>query len=444
MAKRKVLFVAHNHPSVHPGGAQQYAYEIFRAFRDSSEFEPLLLARTDIPASHSAEPHPGTPFTTVEGEADQYFLFTNSESYDWIYESSRDKRLYTQHIADFLLAHRPDIVHLQHTTEIGYDLIRQIHNTLPAAPILYTLHEYMPICLEHGQMVRTTDNSLCESASPFRCHECFPQIAPETFFLRQRFIQKQFGLVDLFLAPSHFLRERFIDWGIPPERIVYEEHGRPMSAPLKIPIADRPRNRFGFFGQITPFKGMDVLLQAMLCLKNGAGSNAQGPHLWLHGANLHTQNEAFQARFRELLSQVDDNVTFVGQYDQSQLPELMAAIDWVIVPSTWWENAPLVIQEAFMHKRPVICSNIGGMAEKVADDVNGLHFPVGSPGALAETMSRAATTPGLWDRLRAQIPPVYSIAEAVDSLSMIYRSLLETGLADNPRDSAPLPQRAGT
>ena len=43
----------------------------------------------------------------------------------------------------------------------------------------------------------------------------------------------------------------------------------------------------------------------------------------------------------------------------------MSEIDWVVVPSRWWENSPLVIQEAFMHGRPVICSGIGGMAEKV-------------------------------------------------------------------------------
>ena len=55
----------------------------------------------------------------------------------------------------------------------------------------------------------------------------------------------------------------------------------------------------------------------------------------------------------------------------------MAEIDWVVVPSIWWENSPLVIQEAFLHGRPVICSDIGGMAEKVRHGVDGLHFRVG-------------------------------------------------------------------
>ena len=53
-----------------------------------------------------------------------------------------------------------------------------------------------------------------------------------------------------------------------------------------------------------------------------------------------------------------------------------------------------------MHGRPVICSDIGGMAEKVTDGVNGLHFAAGNPAQLAETIRLAVSTPGLWDRLR--------------------------------------------
>ena len=83
----------------------------------------------------------------------------------------------------------------------------------------------------------------------------------------------------------------------------------------------------------------------------------------------------------------------------------MGACDWVVVPSIWWENSPLVIQEAFARGRPVICSDVGGMAEKVADGVDGLHFERGNPASLADTIERAITTPGLWDRLRAGITP---------------------------------------
>ena len=102
----------------------------------------------------------------------------------------------------------------------------------------------------------------------------------------------------------------------------------------------------------------------------------------------------------------------------------MADIDWVVVPSRWWENSPLVIQEAFMHGRPVICSDIGGMAEKVTDGVNGLHFTVGDPDHLAQTIAAGGADAGLWEQLRAGIPPVYAMDEHTRNLTAIYNELI--------------------
>lgn len=103
----------------------------------------------------------------------------------------------------------------------------------------------------------------------------------------------------------------------------------------------------------------------------------------------------------------------------------MRNVAWMVIPSVWWENSPLVIQEAFMHRRPVICSNIGGMAEKVDDGVNGLHFRVGDAADLAATLHRATGSQALWKRLREGIPSVYTITQAVEAHRSIYRSLLE-------------------
>jgi len=107
----------------------------------------------------------------------------------------------------------------------------------------------------------------------------------------------------------------------------------------------------------------------------------------------------------------------------------MAGVDWVVVPSIWWENSPLVIQEAFAHRRPVICSNIGGMAEKVRDDVDGLHFKVDDAHSLADTLLRAAHTEGLWERLRESIRPVFPINQAVAAHVALYKSLSNGVLA---------------
>jgi glycosyltransferase involved in cell wall biosynthesis len=294
---------------------------------------------------------------------------------------------------------------------------------LPQVPILYTLHEYLPICLREGQMIRTErkGNELCTHASPRRCNECYPGISTEQFFMREMFIKSHLENVDLFLAPSRFLRQRYIDWGLPAERIMFEELGRRPTARLAESTEERPRNRLGFFGQLTPFKGAETLLEAMKIL----AERQPEVHLNLHGAYVEYFAETYGREFLELVEQMSGNVTYAGAYEHSELPRLMRDVDWVVLPSRWWENSPLVVQEAFTHGRPVICSGIGGLAEKVQDGVNGLHFNVGDPGSLASVIERAVTEPGLWERLRAGIPHVYTVDEHVESLTRLYRELLE-------------------
>src|SRR5262249_352625 len=152
-----------------------------------------------------------------------------------------------------------------------------------------------PICHNQGQMVRTSGKELCPQSSPRACHECYPNYSPQDFFLRKRFIESHFSLVDRFIAPSQFLLDRYLQWGIPREKLVCEDYGRLPRQRAEGAAEKRARNRFGFFGQINPFKGVDVLLKAMTMLaKAGAGASSRGrpdhgdgnAHLWLHGANL--------------------------------------------------------------------------------------------------------------------------------------------------------------
>ena len=87
-------------------------------------------------------------------------------------------------------------------------------------------------------------------------------------------------------------------------------------------------------------------------------------------------------------------VSFNGPYENTEVIGLMQRCHAVLVPSIWWENSPLVIQEAFAARRPVICSDIGGMAEKVRDGVDGWHFRARSAGSLADLLRGLAEEPG--------------------------------------------------
>src|SRR6202000_557105 len=109
-----------------------------------------------------------------------------------------------------------------------------------------------------------------------------------------------------------------------------------------------------------------------------------------------TEIEAFMAREAER-PLAEQRVRFNGSYQAEQIGERMGRVDWCIVPSVWWEIFCLVISEAWMFKRPVIASNVGGPAERVTDGKDGLLFELGDARALADAMYRACTEDGLWD-----------------------------------------------
>ena len=143
------------------------------------------------------------------------------------------------------------------------------------------------------------------------------------------------------------------------------------------------------------------------------------------------------------LAKAGRNVRYHGPYDNARVDALMRAQDVVLVPSVWWENSPVVIQEARRNRVPVICSDIGGMAEKVRDGIDGLHFRAGSAEDLADKLSLALTEPALWERLVRNAPRPLDAAGCAETHLALYRRLLGGGLAeaDPSRTGRQLAQR---
>ena len=241
--------------------------------------------------------------------------------------------------------------------------------------------------------------------------------------MRSLFIKTHFDKVDLFIAPSKFLRQRYIDWGIPSWQIVVVDNGTtPVDPPPPRHKGNEERRAvFGFFGQINVYKGLLQLLTAMDYLSQVPPDVSADIRLVVHGAHLDSNPPEFVESFRTLLSRTSQRVHFAGPYQRRDLGRLIAAVDWVVVPSIWWENSPLVIQEAFAHRRPVICSNIGGMAEKVRRGRDGFHFQVGDPFELASLMARLAADLEVWDQLQKTIQRPLSVAEVAARHLELYR-----------------------
>jgi len=294
-------------------------------------------------------------------------------------------------------------------------MVREVRKFAPQGRIVVTLHEFLGICHAQGQMLKT-NGLLCIKATPLDCHRCFPDIGAQDFFMRELFVKSFLNLTDVFICPSEFLRDRYVAWGLPLPKMRVLDNGQPRRA-ARVKAQDPALStRFVVLGQLSRLKGTLVVLEAARLLSRRMKRLIR---IEIHGS-LQYQTEAFKLEFEEALDKVLGTVSYCGPYRHDDVDDIICRNGWVIQPSIWWENSPLVIQEAFAAGRPVICSNIGGMAEKVKPGVGGLHFRVGSPSDLASQLEHAATHPETWEKLCDTVPTPLSIDETVDRLLAEY------------------------
>ncbi|MGO4571235.1 glycosyltransferase family 4 protein [Microvirga sp. 2TAF3] len=426
----RILVVSHGHPSFSLGGAEIASYNLHKGLNQTDGASSRFIARVGRPVVR----HGGTALLSLrqkEGE----FLY-HADDYDHFFLSNHNTEEIERDFLRVVLDLKPDVIHFHHFIGLGLECLHAVRRALPNAVIVVTLHEFLAICHHHGQMVKTKNTSLCRQSSPADCNACFPDISPARFLLREHFVRGLLQVADHFVSPSQFLVDRYVDWGLDRSKFTVIENGLDIAAPVEprpLPPEGR-RARFGYFGQITSFKGVDVLLDAIARIPETIwGDDAQ---LMIFGGNLDRQPKAYQEKIENLVERAGTRARFYGAYQNSEMPRLMRSIDWTIIPSIWWENSPIVIQESFFHGRPMICSNIGGMAEKITDGVDGLHFRVGSPEDLIDRIVETLTDATLWDRLRAGIKqPINSQECAKQHLELYY------SIAAN-RDSAPVSRSA--
>jgi glycosyltransferase involved in cell wall biosynthesis len=417
--KLKVLLISLFHPELVRGGAQQICYELFEGMKERDDIEPTLLASIDnsIPSLHKS----GARITGFDGRAGE-FLFLSKEYDYWWHRSSN--ALLLESYADFLRLLQPDVVHFHHFLTLGVDLLTLTRRVLPNVKIIFTFHEFLTICAADGHMLRKNDKSLCTHASPVRCHQCFPELPPEDFFTRERWMKQHMSVVDMFTTPSQFMIQHYVDWGIDSKKIVKVANVQKNRGDVITFMDDRTkRNRFGFFGQMVDAKGIHIILQAVEILR---AEGFKDFVVEINGDNLRYASEARRKEIEAFLSAEaekptsEQNVVFNGSYQVDQLASRMSRIDWVIVPSVWWEIFCLVISESWMFKKPVIVSNVGGPLERVTHGVDGLHFQVSDPQSLATTMKRACMEKGLWQKLSTGIKPPVARSEMVDQYMKAY------------------------
>ncbi|WP_062374942.1 glycosyltransferase [Halomonas sp. KX33721] len=419
-APQRVLVMAHGHPDFSLGGGELAAYNVFKALRDDDSIEQAWFI-----ARHDSGNGPTGAFTL---RRENEYLWQQSLGDSFLLKAANSYAVWND-FRQLIRVLKPTVVNLHHYFHLGIELLRIIKEEDPSIRVVLTLHEYMAICHQQGQMVKRGSNKLCFRSSLEDCHRCFPEFSKEQFWLRRSFIGQHFDYVDHFVSPSHFLKQRYVEWGIPEDKISVIENGQspePKLSPRILPAIEdaddivdnsirtdaekydieyrgiqrgakarvtppKPtRNRLAFFGQINPFKGIDILMHAMLSMEKEERDKFV---VEIHGANFEHQADEFKTSVMQMANMLmeEGSLRWVGSYEPFQVRERMRNVDWVIIPSIWWENSPMVIQEAFVNGRPVIASDIGGMKEKITHEIDGLHFEARNPLSLAQVLKKAAS-----------------------------------------------------
>ena len=398
----RVLQVIHGYPMRYNAGSEVY---------------------TQTLCHELAERHDVHVFTREEDSfAPDFRLRTDCDSDDTritlhIVNNARHKDRYRavgidQRFAEVVDRVRPDIVHVGHLNHLSTSLL--IEAAMRTIPIVYTLHDYWLMC-PRGQFMqmfpRDPDNiwASCEGQEDRRCAErCYARyfsgaaaeheedVAYWSGWVarRMRHVREMAELVDIFVAPSRYLLDKYRDeFGLPARKLVYLDYGFDLS---RLHGRSRPKGEpftFGYIGTHIPAKGIHDLIRAF-------GDVAGEPLLRIWGRPRGQDTEALRDLAQSLPTGTADRVEWLPEYrNQDIIGDVFERVDAIVVPSIWVENSPLVIHEAQQARVPVITAAAGGMAEYVRHEINGLLFEHRSRRSLTDQMQRLSHEPDLARRL---------------------------------------------
>ena len=181
--------------------------------------------------------------------------------------------------------------------------------------------------------------------------------------------------------------------------------------------------RIGFVGRLEPYKGPHVLLEAMKLLPRDlpvklivAGSGTEPPYL----------------RTLEAAAAGDDRIEFLGSISHGQLPDFLKRIDILAVPSNYMETGPLVVLEAFAFGIPVMGANLGGIAERIRDGVDGWLLPFQDSKPWADAIAEVALDRRKLAERADNIEVKRTMTTVAEEMAAIYREVVQAGgsLAD--------------
>jgi glycosyltransferase involved in cell wall biosynthesis len=325
------------------------------------------------------------------------------------------------HVLDAL---QPDVVHVHNLLNLSFDLPAAAHAR--GIPVVATLHDYGLVCPSGGQRFHRADQFICRVIDAERCARCFCEspfyqqisfghlaalthapaswrraiiqvgrrlphltgrlarstrtvrplhVTPRDIERRLAAAHGVFGDIDWFVAPSASIAREFQRLGLDASKIQISDYG---FVPLRRQRRCDPQTplRIGFVGTLVWHKGVHVLVDAVRSLPSDA-----------YELKIFGDPDVFREYSADLRVRAEGlPIRFMGSFDPAQAADVYAQFDVLVVPSLWLENSPLVVHEAYLAGLPVVASDLGGIADLIADGRTGFLFDPASPTTLTAAL----------------------------------------------------------
>lgn len=303
-----------------------------------------------------------------------------------------------------LVSTRPDVVHVHNTfpqiSPAVYWVAHRLH-----IPVVQTLHNFRLHC---PQAMYLRDGSVCEDCLgkvPWRgaVRGCYRESILQSVVLAgmvtaHRAIGTWQNKVTRYIALNDFCRVKFVEGGLPAERVVVKPNFVDFDAPT-----NTVRSGFLFVGRLSHEKGIDVLAEA------------------------HQQNASSQLTVAGVGPEAHKlgnlpRVAMLGALPMERVREAMYRASALLLPSICYENFPRTLVEAYACGLSVIASRLGALADLVVHGETGLLFDTGNPASLAEMMQWALDNPGAMAAMGANARAKY---EAEFTAAINYKQLMK-------------------
>jgi glycosyltransferase involved in cell wall biosynthesis len=409
-------------------GTEIYLFELMELLR-SRGHEVALFSMSDSrgqPTPYDRHFVPQIDFKTPSG------WFHKAVSAPHAIYSCQARRRIRAMIAEF----RPDIAHVRN---IYHHLSPSILWELKArnVPVVYHLNDFKVLCPSYNFVASGEACEACKSGKFWHAFQkkCYPGWGERMVLVVEAYAHKWLGTyrqcVDCFLAPSEFVKNKFVEhgWNVGKFRVL----------PHFQPVKDiRERNAGGapllYFGRLSREKGVADLLRAMQRLR----------HLRLVVAGEGPDRASLQELAGALRL---TNVAFVGHLGRAELDRAIADSRFTVLPSHAYETLGKTILESYAHGRAVVTTDLGSRRELVDERSTGLLYEPGDVERLASCLELLSRQPELADRMgragREMLRERFSPDRHYEELIGLYRQLAERG-AQSSAKSTHIEPRART